>query len=575
MTGGLYLKANVSLSNGKYCIKKVLGQGSFGITYLAIAKLTTQGNLGTMDVEAKVAIKEFFMSEVNARKEDGSTVEGSTGSVFTNYRRKFKKEAENLAKLKHPNIVKVIDIFDENNTTYYVMEFLDGQNLDDYIKQQGHLSEKECHQIINAVGDALAYMHAQHMLHLDVKPKNIMRRNDGTCCLIDFGLSKQFTDKGEPESSTSVGLGTPGYAPIEQAGYIQDGTFPATLDVYALGATLFKMLTGERPPEATYIINEGFPLYKLQHMNISANMISTVERSMAPLKKHRFQDIRSFLNALQDGNTEETIIANKVDDRHEAGRVIEPKQVLTTEEDSENPNPPIHPKLKWVWCACAVASILLVIFLITKHYTSGSSIDDTQPETIDSCIVMVTDTTHSNNVSVATTTNHIVFTETGTQTTSIDNRHPHQQSATRTQTTRKDNIEPKKEPKKRIDKDTIIDSSARREPVNESLTQDDIYTVVDNMPTFPGGDAELLKYISSHIKYPPMALKNKIQGRVIVNFIIQKDGNINDVAVLRGIDPDLDEEAVRVVKSMPKWRPGTENGQAVSVKYTLPITFRL
>lgn len=238
------LKPGALLKGATYRIEKVLGQGSFGITYLATAKFTTQGNLGKMDVEAKVAIKEFFMSEVNGRSEDGSTVEGSTGSVFSNYRKKFKKEAENLSKLEHPGIVKVFDVFDENNTTYYVMEFLEGENLDDYIRQCGFIEESEAIGIITEIGDALSYMHSKKMLHLDIKPKNIMRKTDGRNYLIDFGLSKQFTDDGEPESSTSIGLGTPGYAPIEQTGYKGEGEFPATLDVYALGATLYKMLTG-------------------------------------------------------------------------------------------------------------------------------------------------------------------------------------------------------------------------------------------------------------------------------------------------------------------------------------------
>lgn len=300
------LKTGTTLQDGTYKIEKVLGQGSFGITYLATAKFTTQGNLGKMEVEAKVAIKEFFMSEVNGRNEDGSTVEGSTGSVFSNYRKKFKKEAENLSKLEHPNIVKVFDVFDENNTTYYVMEFLEGQNLDDYIKQCGSIEETEAIQIISEIGGALSYMHSKKMLHLDIKPKNIMRKSDGKDYLIDFGLSKQFTDDGEPESSTSIGMGTPGYAPIEQAGYKQDGSFPATLDVYALGATLFKMLTGKRPPEATYILNEGFPKNELTSKSVSDNTCSVLEKAMTPIKKQRFQSIKSFI----DGFIEEKTIVD-------------------------------------------------------------------------------------------------------------------------------------------------------------------------------------------------------------------------------------------------------------------------
>lgn len=355
------LKPGTSLRGATYRIEKVLGQGSFGITYLATAKFTTQGNLGKMDVEAKVAIKEFFMGEVNGRSEDGSTVEGSTGSVFSNYRKKFKKEAENLSKLEHPNIVKVFDVFDENNTTYYVMEFLEGQNLDDYIKQCGFIEESEAIKIISEIGNALSYMHSKRMLHLDIKPKNIMRKSNGKDYLIDFGLSKQFTDDGEPESSTSIGLGTPGYSPIEQAGYKQDGTFPATLDVYALGATLFKMLTGKRPPEATYILNEGFPENELTAKNVSGSTRSVLEKAMAPLKKQRFQTVRSFIN----GFVEERTI---VDPTPKPKPIPKPKP-----EPKQEPNPKPKPvptpppsSFKWI-CWVAAIAIVIVGFVIWRN----------------------------------------------------------------------------------------------------------------------------------------------------------------------------------------------------------------
>lgn len=292
------LKQGALLQGGKYKIEKVLGQGSFGITYLATAKFTTIGSLGPMGVEAQVAIKEFFMSDVNSRMADGTTVEGSNGSVFINYRKKFKKEAENLQKLDHPGIVKVLDVFDENGTTYYSMEYVDGENLDDYISKNHPINETEAVAIIRSICDALAFMHDRKMLHLDLKPKNIMRSSRGDIYLIDFGLSKQFSENGEPESSTTIGLGTPGYAPLEQAKQINDGSFPATLDIYALGATMYKLLTGQRPPDASDILNEGFSKKMLADYNRSKGLIGIIEKSMAPMKKDRFQNVSHILQAL-------------------------------------------------------------------------------------------------------------------------------------------------------------------------------------------------------------------------------------------------------------------------------------
>ncbi len=122
----------------------------------------------------------------------------------------------------------------------------------------------------------------------------------------------------------------------------------------------------------------------------------------------------------------------------------------------------------------------------------------------------------------------------------------------------------------RTHKDEIIVEEKKPEPVKE-----EVFTAVEQMPQFPGGEAELLKYVATHIKYPTMAAENNIQGRVVVKFVVKKDGQVGDVVVLRGRDPDLDKEAQRVVKTLPKFIPGKMNGQAVAVWYTLPINFKL
>lgn len=109
----------------------------------------------------------------------------------------------------------------------------------------------------------------------------------------------------------------------------------------------------------------------------------------------------------------------------------------------------------------------------------------------------------------------------------------------------------------------------------EEEVTNEIFTVVEDMPAFPGGETALLQYISKSVKYPVIAQENGIQGRVIVSFVIERDGHVADATVVRGVDPSLDKEALRVVKSMPKWTPGKQRGKPVRVKYTLPVTFRL
>lgn len=113
------------------------------------------------------------------------------------------------------------------------------------------------------------------------------------------------------------------------------------------------------------------------------------------------------------------------------------------------------------------------------------------------------------------------------------------------------------------------------EPPKHVVEETKIFTVVEQMPMYPGGDAALMGYLRDNIKYPTVAAENGVQGRVVVGFVVERDGSITDVNILRGVDPSLDREAMRVVKSMPRWNPGKQNGSAVRVKYQVPVSFRL
>ena len=303
------LRTGSTLRGGKftYTIQSVLGQGSFGITYLATTKTVLSGPLGNIETEVKVAIKEFFMKEFSSRREDGTITEMTGGSLVQNYARKFRKEAENLAKLSHPGIVNVLEVFDANNTCYYAMQYISGGSLDKYVKSRGGLPEQEAVGCIRQIGEAVQYMHDHRMLHLDLKPGNVMRSDDGSrMVLIDFGLSKQYTSNGEPESSTTIGLGTPGYAPLEQSKSDRDKEFAPTLDVYALGATFYKLLTGMTPPDSSDVLNEGLPVDILESKGVSQTSISAIERAMEPRKPKRVKSIAEFLTLLPASVTEET-----------------------------------------------------------------------------------------------------------------------------------------------------------------------------------------------------------------------------------------------------------------------------
>ena len=268
-----------------YTIIKMLGQGTFGITYLAS---TSYGE--------SVAVKEFFMREINGR--NGSSVtSGNKKGLVDYYRKKFVREAGNLSKLHHPNIISVREAWAENDTVYYSMEYLDGGSLDNLILSEGGLTEADALHYTREMATALMFMHNNKMLHLDLKPSNVML-NHGHAVLIDFGYAKQYAADGLPESSATIGKGTLGYAPIEQNNPNEWKEFPVTMDIYALGATMFKMLTGHTPPEASEVLNNGFPYGEMQACGIDPAITKVVSAAMAPLKKNRIHTVEALVAML-------------------------------------------------------------------------------------------------------------------------------------------------------------------------------------------------------------------------------------------------------------------------------------
>ena len=126
-----------------------------------------------------------------------------------------------------------------------------------------------------------------------------------------------------------------------------------------------------------------------------------------------------------------------------------------------------------------------------------------------------------------------------------------------------------------VEQNEVIEEYVAPEVVDEEVVEQEIFKIVEEMPSFPGGEGKLMEYVSKNIKYPQIARETGIQGRVFVNFVVEPDGSVSNVTVLRGIGGGCDEEAMRVVKNMPKWKPGKQRGKAVRVQYMLPVNFRL
>lgn len=282
-----------------YTIDHALGHGAYGITYLATMKVPVSGDLGTIESEVSVTLKEFFMCDRMERDGEKVVRREDKGDMDT-YARCFFMEAEKLSKLSHPNIVKVLEVFIANDTCYYVMEYLPGGSLAAYIHENNGISEQRAISMMRQIGDALSYMHSQKMLHLDIKPGNMMLTRSGQIKLIDYGLATQYEDDGEAENSDTLGSGTPGYAPMEQSEKTATNTFMPTMDVYALGATYYKMLTNITPGHAVMILNRGIDTLPLVNKKVSQQSIDAIKAAMQPLAEKRLQSVDDFLAMLPE-----------------------------------------------------------------------------------------------------------------------------------------------------------------------------------------------------------------------------------------------------------------------------------
>ena len=290
------LQPNSTLQGGKYRIIEKLGQGGFGITYLAENTLL----LG------KVAIKEFFFKEYCDRDDSTSRVTIPTSGnreIVERFKQKFIKEARTIFRLNHPNIVRILDVFEENGTAYYVMDYIEGESLGDMVKRRGAIPEAEALGYVKDAASALEYIHSKNINHLDIKPSNlVLRHDDGKVLVIDFGVAKQYDAvTSEGTTTTPVGI-SHGYSPAEQ--YRKNGVqaFSPQSDVYALAATLFKLLTGNTPPEAMEIQDDGLPVAELQEKQISRPVISAIAMAMKG-RHERTQSVAEFISNLSGDDT--------------------------------------------------------------------------------------------------------------------------------------------------------------------------------------------------------------------------------------------------------------------------------
>ena len=289
-----------------YFIEDTLGQGGFGITYLASRTI----KIGNTPHKILFAIKEFFVKGQCWRENGSSQMKYSPAakSEVDECRKDFIDEANRLNKIcsENANIVNVNEVFEANDTAYYVMEFLSGKSLRDKIlKLKGALQEKEALSLIIPIAESIEYIHSEYrLLHCDISPDNVMLRDnsDGTYTpvLIDFGESLHFNSKGELTTTHNAIGAKEGYAPQEQ--YRGVSSFDSRIDIYALGATLFYLLTGKKPISAFDISQEYID--KNLPNNLSGNIREAIHQAMAKDKENRTKTAKEFVSALREGQQE-------------------------------------------------------------------------------------------------------------------------------------------------------------------------------------------------------------------------------------------------------------------------------
>ncbi|TGY54400.1 serine/threonine-protein kinase [Parabacteroides distasonis] len=299
------------LQNGKYRLTHVVGQGGFGITYRGVWYTEVKGSLGTVKTEVPICVKEYFFKDYCYREPGSQAVKvhSETGKVlFNKFKEKLIKEAKILSEVHHPYIVNVLEVFEENNTAYIAMEYISGFSLKYMLEKNGILPEATILKYVRQIGEALQFVHDKSILHLDIKPSNILIDKNGNARLIDFGVSKRYDIEQEETSTTMLTL-SKGFASIEQ--YDNEGiqVFSPRPDIYSLGATMYNLLTGKIPTES--ILRAARPLQNPSEINaaISPKTEAVIMKAMQIIPADRFETVGEMLASLDFSQAEKEVQA--------------------------------------------------------------------------------------------------------------------------------------------------------------------------------------------------------------------------------------------------------------------------
>jgi len=287
---------NGYLLDDRYEIVSVLGQGGFGITYLA----------KSIKLEHQVVIKEFLPQNMAVRDQSHYTVTpySQGDSLYSHLLKRFVEEARLLANLRHPNIVKVVDFLEANETAYFIMDYEEGETLEDYLERNQTLNEQDILSIMMPILEGTKYVHSKGVLHRDIAPDNIYLKTNGMPMLIDFGAARNAIAQ---QSQVLSAIAKDGYSPPEQ--YTPNTEQNASTDIYALGAVMYRMITGNKPANAAQrqmalLKGDTDPIGNIVQSHkdkYSKTLLQAIVQALDIQQEKRLQSIEEFQKAIAEG----------------------------------------------------------------------------------------------------------------------------------------------------------------------------------------------------------------------------------------------------------------------------------